>query len=513
MGEKELVISTPTPEEYIEGEEEALETSFQALEISNSENINSTPATEKMKIRVMIKEGYQPGKGLGPHLNGIPTPITGRAGLGYQGGNQGEHTDAFPNQSSLNQYIPSLNGNAIPMDEDPSQTDESIKDDEAEIKALVEIEKWIEQEKPKFQPWTEELENINLDDEKEKKEVKVGKQMPLDLKIELMELLKEYANIVWSYCDMPGLDQEIMEHKLPLLPNATPVRQQLRRMKPSVALKIKEEVEKQWNAGFLAVSNYPQWVANIVPVPKKDGKDLNCANPKDNFPLPHIDVLVDNTTQHAFFSVMDGFSGYNQILMAEEDREKTTFITFWGTFCYKVMPFGLKNAGVTYQRVMVTLFHDTMHKEIEVYVDDMIAKLKSPEQHLKDLRKLFARLCKYRLRLNPTKCTFGVKTGKLLGFVVNERGIKIDPDKVKAIKEMPIPKTDSENPLVLVPAVQGRPLTLYLTVLDESMGCMLGQQDEAKKERVIYYLSKKFTDCGKKIPNVGVNLLHISLGS
>ncbi|RDX68220.1 hypothetical protein CR513_52809, partial [Mucuna pruriens] len=145
-----------------------------------------------------------------------------------------------------------------------------------------------------------------------------------------------------------------------MLPKATPVRQQLRRMKPDVALKIKEEVEKQWDAGFLAVSNYPQWVANIVPVPKKDGKvrmcvdyrDLNRASPKDNFPLPHIDMLVDNTACHAFFSFMDGFSGYNQILMAKEDQEKTTFVTLWGTFCYKVMPFGLKNAGATYQRAM-----------------------------------------------------------------------------------------------------------------------------------------------------------------
>ncbi|RDY12604.1 Retrovirus-related Pol polyprotein, partial [Mucuna pruriens] len=130
--------------------------------------------------------------------------------------------------------------------------------------------------------------------------------------------------------------------------------------------------------------------------------------------------------------------------MAEEDREKTTFITFSGTFCYKVMPFGRKNAGTTYQRAMVTLFHDMIHKEIEVYVDDMITKSKSPEQHLKDLRKLFAKLRKYRLRLNLTKCTFGVKTGKLLGFVVNERDIEIDLDKVKSIREMPIPKTDSK---------------------------------------------------------------------
>ena len=102
--------------------------------------------------------------------------------------------------------------------------------------------------------------------------------------------------------------------------------------------------------------------------------DLNRAYPKDNFPLLHIDVLVDNTTSFALFSFMDGFLSYNQIKMAPEDMEKTTFITLWGTFCYKVMSFGLKNAGATYQRAMVALFHDMMHKEIDIYVDDIIAK-------------------------------------------------------------------------------------------------------------------------------------------
>ena len=136
---------------------------------------------------------------------------------------------------------------------------------------------------------------------------------------------------------------------------------------------------------------------------------------------------------------MDGFSGYNQIRMAEEDKVKTTFTTAWGTFCYKVMPFGLKNAGATYQRAMVALFHDLMHKEVEVYVDDMIAKSKQDENHVDVLRKLFERLRKFQLKLNPEKCTFGVTSGKLLGFMVSRRGIEVDPDKVKAIVEMPPP--------------------------------------------------------------------------
>ena len=138
---------------------------------------------------------------------------------------------------------------------------------------------------------------------------------------------------------------------------------------------------KQINNGFLAITSYLQWVANVVPVPKKDRKvrmcvdyrDLNRASLKDDFPLPHIDIIVDNTAQHKMFSFMDSFSGYNEIKMALEDMEKTTFVTQWGTFCYKVMPFGLKNAGATYHRVMVALFHDMIHHEIEVYIDDMIA--------------------------------------------------------------------------------------------------------------------------------------------
>ena len=126
--------------------------------------------------------------------------------------------------------------------------------------------------------------------------------------------------------------------------------------------------------------------------------------------------------------------------MAEEDKSKTAFITHWGTFVYGVMPFGLKNAGATYQRAMVTLFHDMIHHEIEVYVDDMIAKSHTTQ----DLRKLFQRLKKYQLRLNLNKCAFGVTSGKLLGFIVSGKGIEIDLAKVQAIRSMPAPKTEKE---------------------------------------------------------------------
>ncbi|RDX93467.1 hypothetical protein CR513_24272, partial [Mucuna pruriens] len=231
----------------------------------------------------------------------------------------------------------------------PDNANESSRQDEGESpeeKALIELKRMIERERPSLQSEIEDLEVINLGRGEETREIQ-----------RVVKLLEEYAHIfAWSYRNMPGLDIAIVEHRLPLIPNAILVWQQLIRIKPEVTLKIKEEVEKQWNAGFLAIIEYPQWVANIVPVPKKDGKvrmcvdyrDLNRASPKDNFPLPHIDMLVENMVQHTFYFFMDGFSRYNQIWIALEDKEKTTFITTWGTFCYKVMSFGLKNAGATY---------------------------------------------------------------------------------------------------------------------------------------------------------------------
>ena len=131
---------------------------------------------------------------------------------------------------------------------------------------------------------------------------------------------------------------------------------------------------------------------------------------------------------------MNGFSGYNQIMMVVMDKIKTTFITEWGTYCYKVMPFGLNNARATYQRVATALFHDMMNKEVEVYVDDMMVKSEIREGHFEALDKFLARLEKYNLRLNPRKCVFGVTSWKLLGHIVSKRGIEVDLDKIKDIK-------------------------------------------------------------------------------
>jgi hypothetical protein len=189
-----------------------------------------------------------------------------------------------------------------------------------------------------------------------------------------------------------------------------------------------------------------------MPVKKKNGqirccvdfRNLNKACPKDEFPLPNMDLLIDSAAGHAMFSFMDGFSGYNQIRMSTRDAEKTAFRTPISNFYYTVMPFGLKNAGATYQRPMTAMFHDMMHKEIEDYVDDIVVKSKKKEDHLRILRKVFDRCRLYKLKMNPLKCAFGVSAGKFLGFLVHNRGIDVDPAKASVIATMKAPTSHKE---------------------------------------------------------------------
>ena len=164
--------------------------------------------------------------------------------------------------------------------------------------------------------------------------------------------------------------------------------------------------------------------------------DLNKACPKDSYPLPRIDQLVDSTAGHKLLSFMDAFSGYNQIRMDEADQEKTSFVTSQGLFCYEVMPFGLKNAGATYQLLVNHMFRPQIGRNIEVYVDDMLVKSLDEGKHLDDLQETYNTLKRYDMKLNPSKCTFGVASGKFLGFMVSHRGIEANLKKIKEILDM-----------------------------------------------------------------------------
>nr|XP_027123971.1 uncharacterized protein LOC113740625 [Coffea arabica] len=175
-----------------------------------------------------------------------------------------------------------------------------------------------------------------------------------------------------------------------------------------------------------------------------DFTDLNKACPKDCYPLPRIDQLVDSTTGYEIFCFLDAFKGYHQIALDEEDQEKTAFITEYGTYCYTTMPFGLKNAGATYQRLVNKLFKNQIGRNMEVYVDDMLVKSQTPEQFIDDLREIFDVLRSSRMRLNPKKCTFGVRSGKFLGYMISKDGVRANPDKVKAIMDMAPPRSIKE---------------------------------------------------------------------
>ena len=191
-----------------------------------------------------------------------------------------------------------------------------------------------------------------------------------------------------------------------------------------------EEVRKLLEAAHIREIQYPTWLANVVMVKKSNGKwrmcvdftDLNNACPKDSYPLPNIDALVDNASGCALLSFLDAYSGYNQIKMHSLDEDKIAFMGEMANYCYRVMPFGLKNAGATYQRLMDRILVSMLGRNVHAYVDDIVVTSVEEKRHQGDLEELFVMINKYRLKLNPEKCVFGVKAGKFLGFLLTERG-------------------------------------------------------------------------------------------
>ena len=222
------------------------------------------------------------------------------------------------------------------------------------------------------------------------------------------------------------------------------MKQGLRRFDEEKRKAIGEEIAKLLNAGFIREVRYPEWLSNPVLVPKKNGKwrmcvdytSLNKACPKDSYPLPRIDQVVDSTAGCETLCFLDAYSGYHQIAMKESDQLATSFITPFGMFCYTTMPFGLKNAGATYQRCMNKCFGELLGRTVEAYVDDIVVKSKRTDHLVEDLRLVFAKLRKNVIKLNPEKCTFGVPSGMLLGYVVSERGIEANPTKIEAVMRM-----------------------------------------------------------------------------
>ena len=215
---------------------------------------------------------------------------------------------------------------------------------------------------------------------------------------------------------MVGINSTVSSHKLNIFPTAKLVRHKVRRFHPTRHQIIQTEVEYLLRAGFIREVKCPEWVANVVVVPKKGGKwrvcvdyiDLNEVCPKDIFPLWRIDQIVDVATRYWILSSLDSFSGYHEIPMHPPDTEKRAFIMSQGLQCYNVMPFGLKNVRATYQRLVTKIFRPLLGETMEAYINDMLVKSKKHFDHTKHLQKAFGLLRKYNMKLNPLKCVFGV---------------------------------------------------------------------------------------------------------
>jgi hypothetical protein len=393
--------------------------------------------------------------------------------------------------------------------------------------------------------------------------VHIGASCSPDEIVTYTSLFKEFRDIfAWSYEEMPGIDPSIVVHEIKTYPGAKPVRQRLHPVHPRKAAAIKLEVEKLLKAGFIYPVALTEWVSNPVPIDKKGGsirvcvdyRDINKACPKDNFPTPFVDQIVDDCAGSEIFSLMDGFSGYNQINIAPEDQHKTAFICPWGTFAYRKLPFGLKNAGATFQRAMSYAFHDIKHI-VQPYLDDLSAHSLRRADHPNHLRAIFVRCRFYRIRLNPHKCVFCVESSHLLGFIVSRHGIRVDPIKVEAILNLPPPsslcqlqslqgkanfllrfipnyteitrgftrllKKDSEfvwdkvannafealklsltKAPLLFPLDYSRYYFLYLDASEYTIGIVLIQEDDNHNENVIYYLSRNLSSTEIKYQHV-----------
>ncbi|XP_027158086.1 uncharacterized protein LOC113759712 [Coffea eugenioides] len=329
----------------------------------------------------------------------------------------------------------------------------TLKGKEKLVAQTVLLEPWEPIEKEERLETDESLVEVPICLERPDRVVRVGSGLNEPARRALESLLEEYEEIfAWSADDMPGVPPELAVHKLHVDPNARPVKQKKRNFAPERNEVVKEEVGKLLEAKIVKEIYYPTWLANPVLVKKEDRAwrmcvdftDLNKACPKDCYPLPRIDQLVDSTIGCEIFCFLDAFKEYHQIALDEEDKEKTAFITEYGTYCYTTMPFGLKNAGATYQRLVNKLFKNQIGRNMEVYVDDMLVKRRTQEQFVNDLREIFDVLRSSRMRLNPKKCTFGVRSGKFLGYMISKDGVRANPDKVKAIMDMAPPRNIKE---------------------------------------------------------------------
>lgn len=276
-----------------------------------------------------------------------------------------------------------------------------------------------------------ELLSIGVDPLCPEKQVRIGQRMDSDTRIAVERVLKANKHMfAWQPEDMVGIDQRVVVHKLNVQPIAKSIKQKRRHFAAQQDEIIRKEVDGLLAIGHIREIQFPHWLANVVLVLKDNGKwrmcvdfrQLNKAYPRDHYPLPRIDQLVDSTAGCALLSMMDAFQGYHPIQLHHADQPNVAFIRSTGTYYYTVMPFGLKNPGATYQKMMDQMFRSQLVRNMEVYVDDMLVKSKIARTHADDLQETMTTMRRYGMRLNPTKCAFGVQADKFLDTWSRKKG-------------------------------------------------------------------------------------------
>ncbi|KAI5317312.1 hypothetical protein L3X38_037019 [Prunus dulcis] len=389
----------------------------------------------------------------------------------------------------------------------------------------------------------------------------------------LLRVLKEHKTAIgWSIAAIKGISPTLCMHKILLEDNAMPKRDAQRCLNPNMKEVVRKEVMKLLNVGIIYPISDSKWVSPVQVVPKKSGitvvkneanelvptwmttawrvcidyRKLNTATSKDHFPFPFIDQMLERLAGHSHYCFLDGYSGYNQITIAPEDQEKTTFTCPFGTFTYRRMPFGLCNAPATFQRYMMSIFSDMVERFIEVFVDDFPVFGDSFDQCLHNLSKVLARCEQTNPVLNWEKCHFMVNQGIVLGHVISNKGIEVDKAKIDLIASMPSPTSvkevrfflghagfyrrfikdfskiaslmcnllakdmdfvfdqDYENAFnalkkmlttapIIIPPDWSLPFELMCDASDYAVGAVLGQRID-KKPHAIYYASRTLND-------------------
>ncbi|CAN6704240.1 unnamed protein product [Malus baccata var. baccata] len=389
----------------------------------------------------------------------------------------------------------------------------------------------------------------------------------------LVRVLREYKTTIgWTLADIKEISPTTCMHRILLEQGSKTSQEAQRRLNPPMMEVMKKEIIKLLDCGVIYPISDSRWVSPVQCVPKKSGvtvvtnaknelvptqiqtglrvcidyRKLNATTRKDHFPLPFIDQMLKRLAGYAFYCFLDGYSGYNQIVITPNDQEKTIFTCPFGTFAYCRMPFGLCNAPATFQRCMMSIFSDYVEKIIEVFMDDFNIFGDSFDGCLHNLSLILKRFVETNLVLNWEKYHFMVKQGIFLGHIISEKGMEVDKSKIDIVRHLPSPTSVREvrsflghagfyrrfikdfskvsqplycllkkdatfdfnkectasfkqlkelltTALIIVPPDWSLPFELICDASDYALGAVLGQRKD-KRPHVIYYASRTLND-------------------